>query len=458
MPNRLFPGILILLLSWQTIPQQLTHPTSLEGLWLSDGYGLMVELKPDELQTYELTSISCIASRHAKPSDKTEGVSTVVFLSGSATIRITRTDDPNTLAMHTDGTASDIILHRTSTRPGSCGRDQVNSPKENYRIFWQTFAEQYPFFALHQLDWHAVDKRFRPQVKAASTPTELFGILRQMVEPLQDTHTGLEAQEIAKEFDGWRNDPNHLEDKDWKKAAAIIESKYVHGPLKTFCKGHIQVAILKNAIGYLRVTAFYDYADGGYANQLRCLQQSLDTMFGEAKKLNGLIIDVRLNNGGDDPLGIEIASRLTTKKYLAFTKAARNSTDPDASIHLTPQQPTWVQPSQRPGFTGQIALLIGPDTVSAGETFTMALMGREPHVRRIGLSTQGVFSDVLNRSLPNGWRFHLPNEIYFTASGRAFDAVGVPPDVRVPFFDQEDLQSGRDPALEKAIDWLTKPN
>ena len=77
---------------------------------------------------------------------------------------------------------------------------------------------------------------------------------------------------------------------------------------------------------------------------------------------------------------------------------------------------------------------------------------------RIGLSTQGVFSDVLNRSLPNGWRFGLPNEIYFTASGRAFDAVGVPPDVRVPFFDQEDLQSGRDPPLEKAIDWLTKPN
>jgi hypothetical protein len=458
MPNRQLAGILILLFLWHTIPQPLTQLPTLEGLWLSDGYGLMVELKPDELQTYELTSISCIASRHAKLSDKTEGVSAIVFVSGHSLIRITRTDDPNTLAMHTDGAASDVIFHRTSTRPGPCGRDQVNSLEENYRIFWQTFAQQYPFFALHQLDWHAVDKRFRPQVRAASRPTELFGILRQMIEPLQDTHTGLEARDIKMEFDGWRNDPNHLGDNDWKRAVAIIESKYVHGPLQPYCNGHIQFAILKNAIGYLRVTTFYDYADGGYANQLHCLQQSLDTMFGEAQKLNGLIIDVRLNDGGDDPLGVEIASRLTTKKYLAFTKAARNSTDPDVPIHLTPQQPTWVQPSQRPGFTGQIALLIGPDTVSAGETFTMALMGREPHVLRIGLSTQGVFSDVLNRSLPNGWHFHLPNEIYFTASGRAFDAVGVPPDLRVPFFDQEDLQSGHDAALEKAIDWLAKPN
>ncbi len=53
---------------------------------------------------------------------------------------------------------------------------------------------------------------------------------------------------------------------------------------------------------------------------------------------------------------------------------------------------------------------------------------------------------------------HPLNEIYFTANGHAFDAVGVSPDLRVPFFTQEDLQSGRDPALEKALDWLTKPN
>jgi hypothetical protein len=231
MPNRLFPGILILLLSWQTLPQHLTQPTRLEGLWLSDGYGLMVELKPGELQTYELTSISCIASRHATPSDNTDGVSTVVFLSGNAPIRITRTDDPNTLAMHTDGDASDIILHRTSTRPGPCGRDQVNSPEENYRIFWQTFAEQYPFFSLHHVDWHTVDKTFRPQVAAATTPKELFRIFRQMLEPLQDTHTGIDAEDIRKEFNGRRNDPNHFEENDWKKAVDIIESKYAHGPL-----------------------------------------------------------------------------------------------------------------------------------------------------------------------------------------------------------------------------------
>ena len=103
-------------------------------------------------------------------------------------------------------------------------------------------------------------------------------------------------------------------------------------------------------------------------------------------------------------------------------------------------------PSARPSFRGNVVLLTGPDTVSAGETFTMALLGRKP----LGLNTQGVFSDVLTRRLPNGWRFRLPNEVYLTSDGKAFDATGVPPDVRLNFFSPEDLQKDRDVALEEA--------
>jgi C-terminal processing protease CtpA/Prc len=86
----------------------------------------------------------------------------------------------------------------------------------------------------------------------------------------------------------------------------------------------------------------------------------------------------------------------------------------------------------------------------------MTLFGREPHVTRIGLNTQGVFSDVLGRSLPNGWRFRLPNEVYFTVEGKAFDGSGVPPDISVPFFSASDLQAGTDRALESAIDQFPK--
>jgi C-terminal processing protease CtpA/Prc len=93
--------------------------------------------------------------------------------------------------------------------------------------------------------------------------------------------------------------------------------------------------------------------------------------------------------------------------------------------------------------------LTGPLTISAGETFTQALMGRQPKVLRVGESTQGVFSDMLVRRLPNGWSFSLQNEVYRTAEGRTFDGPGIPPDIEVPVFPEADLRQGRDGALER---------
>jgi C-terminal processing protease CtpA/Prc len=81
-------------------------------------------------------------------------------------------------------------------------------------------------------------------------------------------------------------------------------------------------------------------------------------------------------------------------------------------------------------------------------------MGRAPHITRIGENTQGVFSDVLARQLPNGWRFWLPNEVYRTPEGTTFDGAGIPPDVAVPVFADEDVAAGRDPAMAKALQLL----
>jgi C-terminal processing protease CtpA/Prc len=95
-------------------------------------------------------------------------------------------------------------------------------------------------------------------------------------------------------------------------------------------------------------------------------------------------------------------------------------------------------------------MLTGPLTISAGETMTQALMGRSPKVLRIGENTQGVFSDILGRMLPNGWYFGLPNEVFRSQDGKTFDGTGIPPDIGVPVFAVDDLAAGRDPGLERA--------
>jgi C-terminal processing protease CtpA/Prc len=81
----------------------------------------------------------------------------------------------------------------------------------------------------------------------------------------------------------------------------------------------------------------------------------------------------------------------------------------------------------------------------------MSVMGRQPAVTFVGENTQGVYSEIVGRTLPNGWNVSLPTEVYETAAGRSFDGVGVAPDIRVNALRQEDLDAGKDPILERAL-------
>ncbi|WP_434976468.1 S41 family peptidase [Streptomyces puniciscabiei] len=101
-----------------------------------------------------------------------------------------------------------------------------------------------------------------------------------------------------------------------------------------------------------------------------------------------------------------------------------------------------------------VAVLTGGSTVSAGETFTQALMDRPGPTVRIGRPTQGVFSDVLERTLPDGLRFGLPNEEYLTRAGRTFDGTGLPPRLTEPVFTEEEFAENRDSAFDRAVNLL----
>ncbi|MGH9760589.1 MAG: S41 family peptidase, partial [Blastocatellia bacterium] len=235
-----------------------------------------------------------------------------------------------------------------------------------------------------------------------------------------------------------------------------IESKYAQGKLRSYCNNMIYFGMLKGSIGYLRILGFNSFTPSQtFADGSEALEAALDDIFKNAKDMKGLVIDVRLSTGGADPWGVAIASRLTKNRYLAYSKVIRDNIS--GPLHFTKPQPAWVDVSTRPGFYGKVVLLIGPDTISAGETFSMALMGRSPQIAFIGENTQGVFSDVLRRRLPNDWRFGLPNEVYLTKDGKAYDGPGVPPQVTVPVFPTSDLDSGRDGGLEKAVQLLGAP-
>ena len=353
-----------------------------------------------------------------------------------------------------------------SARPRACGDRLPDTPQNNYAVFWQTFAEEFVLFPRYRTDWAAVDRKYRPRITDATSPEELFDILRAMIQPFHNAHTNINAGAIRRQYLGYRPASTiglrlqgtsslsidqilALFSEQGKRSMEVVGSRYARGPLRPLANDVLQFGWLADSIAYLSIAAFEGFAkEGDTEKNAQALEAALDEVFRDAAAMRGLILDVRTNIGGADPFCLAIASRLTSTRYLAYSKVVR--TNLNGPLRLSAPLAIWVEPSSRPGFRGRVVLLHGPDTISGGETFAMTLMGRRPRVVRVGENTQGVFSDVWGRRLPNGWTFGVPSELYLTSSGKWFDRYGVPPDVAAPVFREVDLASGRDAALERA--------
>lgn len=419
------------------------------GLWASEGYGLLFEVAHDTLRSYEVTRISCLAALTATAVSASEGVlGTFRIIGRPATVLLLPDQRPERIRLHYNGAASDIILGRASQKPSECDRPAPNTPQSNFEIFARNWSEQYPFFALKNTDWAAIVDANRSKITDQTTPAELFAVLKGMIEPLHDAHSSIRAGDIQQRFGGSRTGGTALARDQFDRAYGTV-AKYLTGGLHSFCEGQVEFGMLAPDVGYMRIKGFSGYhSDGSFESGLVALEAALDTIFSGAGQWKGLVTDVRINGGGADPYGLAIAGRLTSKDYVAYLKEAR--LDPNDASKWTPAQTSWVRATTRPGFRGPVVHLTGLRSVSAAETFTQALINREPKIVRVGENTQGVFSDVLGRRLPNGWQFGLPNERFVT-NGKSYDGPGIPPDVTVPVFPASDLADGRDGAIERAL-------
>jgi hypothetical protein len=419
------------------------------GLWATEGYGLVYDVRADTVTSFEVTKVSCIAAMRASMTAPPSGALAAFTLPDApVTFAILPGSTTAQARVHVGFAASDMIMHRIDRKPAVCDKPTPDTPLSNFDVFAQTWAEQYGFFSEKKVDWAAVVAANRSRVSDATTPEQLFEIISGMISPLQDAHSYIGARSINKSFGGTRKSPSFLAGSERAEGYALV-STHLTGALQKFCEGQLEFGMLAPDVGYLRIRGFSRYSkDGAFETGLAALEAALDTTFANAATWKGFVIDVRLNGGGADPYGIAIARRLTATPYTAYVKQARS--DPTDPSRWTAEQPSVVQPSTRPSFHGRVVELTGIQSISAAETFTQALMDRAPKIIRVGEGTQGVFSDVLGRRLPNGWRFGLANERFVT-DGKSYDNVGISPDVAVESFTPAARATGKDAGVERAL-------
>ncbi|MEU8892656.1 S41 family peptidase [Streptomyces sp. NPDC048442] len=429
---------------------------ALEGAWRSDGYQQYVTVHQGKLRSYEFSAAGCLPGQMQLSAGKAAaGKGGVPFRDKDGVRWLTlRTAGADNARLAPAGSVGEWRLERIAALPAGCALPPAADPVHTFDVFWSTLRENYPFLRAKGVDWDAMRATYRPQVNAGTSDDRLFEILSAMIEPLHDMHTQL------RDATGKRHTLNvrpgtFFGDEKYRERVGAVTRAQLPEKIEEFADGQIQYADLGRGTGYLRVTIFAGYGgkDGpvGPDADAAVLDRALAAVFTEkrVRAMRGLVVDLRLNGGGADALGIKIAGRLTDRAYTAYTKVARN--DPDNEGSWTPPQPITVRPAAGPRFTGPVAVLGGPLTISAGESFAQSLIGRTPAPIRIGEPTQGVFSDTMQRALPNAWTLTVPNEKFLDKDGRTYDGAGIPPTHPEPVYKEADLENFRDPALQRAL-------
>jgi C-terminal processing protease CtpA/Prc len=103
-----------------------------------------------------------------------------------------------------------------------------------------------------------------------------------------------------------------------------------------------------------------------------------------------------------------------------------------------------------PTYTGPIILLVGTDTVSAGENFSMLLSnnGRPMHI--VGRGTGGTNGPLTGIEVLGHYSFSFTAADVHNADGSRFIGLGIPVDVPVTLT-QAGVANGNDPELNTAV-------
>ncbi|RMG88622.1 MAG: hypothetical protein D6714_00380 [Bacteroidetes bacterium] len=307
-----------------------------------------------------------------------------------------------------------------------------NSVRGNFEAFWLDVDRIYPYLVAKNIDWDEVHDQYSAQITDQTTEKELFGILSEMVQILEDGHVNVWSSYGNASFDFAAGHPVNSN----YHALNYIDNRISNSVL-TFgtVKGH-------SDIGYIQIRTF-----GGSMSEFNRIEEIVQAFETTTK---GVILDIRSNGGGSDLNGLIVAGRFADQSRLYRLITFRNGPE---WTDFAPWSEHYVNPMGAVQYTKPVVVLTNRSCFSACEGFTR-MMKVFPNVTVVGDTTAGGSGNPIYRELPNGWEYRLST--WLVAEPGSFDVLegkGLPPDIQVNITEADSL-AGIDRILEKAIELL----
>lgn len=286
--------------------------------------------------------------------------------------------------------------------------------------------ERYSHYDKLPADFEQRLERAAPELEAATTPAMFARRVRDVLRATRDGHVWIRVNDITLGVRDEYATPNA----DARRLAGILKNAREFEGITT--------AKLADGIAYI---AFDDWARRN-GDWLAPAFEFLDGL----NPATPLVVDVRLNGGGDEALARTIAARFVEERFVYSKSLIRN---PDAEDGYDGPFERVVEPAGR-RHAGPVAILIGPACVSSNESFI--LMMRKPGRREtFGATTGGSSGNPKPHELGRGVTLFLPSWRDLTGEGREIEGVGIEADHAVAW---PGADATTDPVLEAAVAWL----
>jgi carboxyl-terminal processing protease len=324
------------------------------------------------------------------------------------------------------------------------GEEKANTPVNNFELFWKTFDEHYGMFDVKKIDWNAMHDKYRSQVNDQMTDEQLYTVLTDMMIQLNDNHLNLyPTNGELPVFPG-----GVFSYRDGKVEILKVQDDYDLEVCKTYTTDYQQVT---GNIGYGKLPDNIVYINIKGTDDMKDAEKAMEKITASIQNASGVVVDIRGFYGGYDPVSQLMAGSFASERKMYMTTRKRSGA---ASTEFTPALEWYVEPKTGHSYIKNVVMLTSRFTQSAGETFGLALRQFD-HIKSVGDTTAGSFSDNPNFELLNGWMFSVSVGDYRGPAGISYEGFGMPPDVYGKTTRKE-LLNGKDTLLERAVALLKK--
>jgi C-terminal processing protease CtpA/Prc len=321
---------------------------------------------------------------------------------------------------------------KKSAASSTSGSTEDDANRRAVQTLKAAIHDHYSYKDRLSIDWEKQFATAEPSLAAAKSPTEFAQLAATMLSQAKDKHIWLQVN--------GETIPTYVN-------PAVVNANYhllknLVPQLKPRGRA-LASGVWDDGIGYIGI-ATWDKEKLGDGKEL------LDILHGLANS-KALIIDVRANGGGAEPLAQLFAGCFVSEPHVYATDVYRDPTQPNG---FTKPMERSITPT--PGehqYKGRVAVLSGPAVMSSNESFLL-MMKQVPGAVIVGAQSQGSSGNPKPHDLGNGVIVFLPSWKDMTADGHELEGVGIRPDIPVAAT-ADDFQSA-DPVLEAALAHLRK--